>query len=131
MKDLGINVVRETVIYRLEDELKVLMQGTLTKEKICTAEGSAVVLKVFSITEKTPGASSGTKTTSIVAGMRVKTGSMRITTSLKDGEYLYRIKRKGLLIQDDVKATSLKRFKDSVEMVSFLLCHHVMLIFSI
>ena len=59
-KELDVRIVRDTVIYRLEDELKSTMENLMPKDKTLTREGLARVLKVFPIRyARLPGSAVG------------------------------------------------------------------------
>ena len=45
-KEMDVKIVRDTVIYRLEDELRAVMESHMPKERALTREGLAVVQKV-------------------------------------------------------------------------------------
>ena len=46
-KEMDVKIVRDTVIYRLEDELRAVMESHMPKERALTREGLAVVQKVI------------------------------------------------------------------------------------
>jgi len=109
--ELDVRVVRDNVIYRLEDELIATMEAHMPKEKISHLEGSAKVLKVFRLNDK--------KST-VVAGMSVVSGHMKNS----GGHHVFRVLRssKGsseatVLLDDFNGHSDLKRFKDTVHEV--------------
>jgi translation initiation factor IF-2 len=112
IKEAEVVVARDNIIYRLEEAVIAEMEKTLPKECIVTRQGTAQVLKVFVIKDKV-----GT----VVAGLRVKSGSIRLAasseTSAAKDDYRFRVYRRGTLICEDIKGVSLKKFKDSVEEV--------------
>ena len=97
---------RGIFIYRLEEELLKAMQETLVKEQKLVKEGTAVVQKVFNINDK-----SGT----VVAGLRVLTGKLKMKTSKED--VVYKVIRKNATVNDKLTASTLRRFKDIVSEV--------------
>lgn len=102
-KEMDIKIVRDTVIYRLEDSLVSTMESLMPKQRVLVKEGSAKVQKVFGLRNK-----QGTT----VAGLIVKEGTLRL-----GGTFVYRVTRKGNDVCDEVIATNLKRFKDDVNEV--------------
>eukprot|EP01041_Mallomonas_annulata_P010399 gene10399-21684_t len=99
-KEHDIRIMRDTVIYRLEDELKATMLSMMPRLRILHLEGTAKVLKVFVLNSKSP---------TTVAGTSVLTGS------LKSGHNMvYVHKRDGDVIKEDIPVVELKRFKDTV-----------------
>ena len=71
-------------------------------------QGSATVLQIFPLNDKS-GA--------VIAGLAVKTGRLR--TSGAHGTFVYRVIRDGEIIQDDITAEQLKRFKNVVHEVNY------------
>jgi translation initiation factor IF-2 len=109
-KQLDVKIFRDAVIYRIEDELKSLVESFLPKERIVTKEGSATVLKVFKMRD-------GKKT--VVAGLNVKTG--KLCSAAKDGDncrVFYKVVRGGqTVLEESLGKVDLKRFKDTVNEV--------------
>lgn len=102
-KEKDIRVFRDTVIYRLEDELKTVMASVLPKIRTLNMEGNAVVLKVFKLNDKSKR---------VVAGLKVKSGFLR--TGSGGSGFLFNIKRNGKVIKQELVKASLKHFKDTV-----------------
>lgn len=99
-KEQDVRIVRDTVIYRLEDELLASMTALMPRQRLLHSEGTAKVLKVFEFTDKSA---------TVVAGLSVLTGAMR---SGKD--VVYQVKRQGAVLSADLTEAALKRFKDTV-----------------
>lgn len=102
-KESDIKIARDTVIYRLEDELINKIESLMPKEKIMVQEGSATVQKIFNLNNKT-----GTT----VAGLLVQSGKLK-----SGANYIYSIMRNGVIVHSDAVALELKRFKDTVHEV--------------
>lgn len=126
MKELGVSVDRDTVIYRLEDGLKAAMQDMMPKERKEVSEGSAVVQQIFTLRDKAA---------SIVAGCVVKEGKLLTSGAKGDHTLMYRVTRDGysanveaeavegpdgvVFTEHDISSatTQLKRYKDVVTSV--------------
>ena len=108
-KELDVSIMRDTVIYRLEDSLRSAMQAQMPKERSLVREGSAKVQKVFQMRDK-----AGTA----VAGLIVNSGFLR--TGSANADIVYKITRQtGEIVLDEADGGSavLKRFKDTVHKV--------------
>jgi len=108
-KEHDVKIVRDTVIYRLEDALRLAMQTQMPKERSLVREGTARVQKVFSMRDK-----AGTA----VAGLLVQSGFLRTGSSSAD--IVFKITRQNgdtVLEEADGSSAILKRFKDTVHKV--------------
>ena len=108
-KELDVTIMRDSVIYRLEDSLRTAMQAQMPKERSLVREGSAKVQKVFTMRDKAATA---------VAGLIVQSGFLR--TGSANSEIVYKITRaNGEVVLDEADGISavLKRFKDNVHKV--------------
>ena len=108
-KELDVSIIRDTVIYRLEDSLRESMQAQMPKERSLVREGSAKVQKVFTLRDKTSTA---------VAGLIVQSGILR--TGSATINIIYKVTRaNGDVVVDETDGNSafLKRFKDTVHRV--------------
>lgn len=108
-KELDVAIIRDTVIYRLEDSLKDAMQAQMPKERSLVREGTAKVQKVFTLRDKTSTA---------VAGLIVQSGILR--TGSSNVNIVYKVTRAdGTIIVEETDGNSalLKRFKDTVHRV--------------
>lgn len=100
-KEQDVRIVRDTVIYRLEDELMASMTALMPKQRLLHPEGTAKVLKVFQFTDKNA---------TVVAGLSVLTGYLRAGKNM-----VYQVKRQGATVHSgELEEASLKRFKDPV-----------------
>ena len=102
-KESDIKIARDTVIYRLEEELIAKIESLMPKEKVTIQEGSAIVQKIFNLNNK-----SGTT----VAGLLVQSGKLKSGAS-----YIYSVMRNGTVTHADALAVELRRFKDTVHEV--------------
>lgn len=59
------------------------------------------------------------KTGSIVAGLRVTSGYMKVADQGSKEEYIFKLLRKGSIIEEKMTAKALKRFKDDVLQVIY------------
>ena len=102
-KQNDITIVRNSIIYRLEDALVEKMTSLMPQERILKEQGHATVEKIFNLNNKS---------NTTVAGLVVQDGS------LKSGPgYIYTIKRNGEITHEDAVAMELRRFKDVVKEV--------------
>jgi translation initiation factor IF-2 len=117
-KELDVKIVRDTVIYRLEDELRAAMESHMPKERSLVREGLAVVQKVFNLKGKQEGT---------VAGLVVQSGTLRHGAGSSSsggggggGQYVYRVIRGRATVPgaEELPASMLKRFKDTVHEVA-------------
>lgn len=109
-KELDVSIIRDTVIYRLEDSLRTAMQAQMPKERTLISEGNAKVQKVFVMRDKTATA---------VAGLVVQSGFLR--TGSANANVVYKVTRQNgemVLDEQDGSSAVLKRFKDTVHKVS-------------
>jgi translation initiation factor IF-2 len=102
-KEADIKIVRDSVIYRLEDELVAKIESLMPKEKVVVHEGSAIVKQIFNINNKS---------NTTVAGLLVQSGKLKSGSS-----YIYSISRNGVVTHSDAVAMELRRFKDTVHEV--------------
>jgi translation initiation factor IF-2 len=105
-KRSNVDVFKDSVIYRLEDELLVRLEALMPKERILTSQGTGKVLQLFPLNDKLK---------SVIAGMSVTSGTL---VSGKD--VVYRVKRGGkTVLEESVMGESgLRRFKDTVSQVT-------------
>ena len=115
-KELDVKIVRDTVIYRLEDELLAAMESHMPKERSLVREGLAIVQKVFSLKGKQEGT---------VAGLVVQSGTLRLGSGGGSGgggggHYVFRVVRGRATVPgaEELPASMLKRFKDTVHEVA-------------
>jgi len=99
-----VQIIKDSVIYRLEDAVKGLMESSLPKIRTLQSEGVATVLKVFHLNAKSPLS---------VAGVEVQSGSLKSGPNI-----VYSVIRKGAAICTEREIIALKRFKDNVNEVS-------------
>ena len=98
-----IKIVRDTVIYRLEDELINKIESLMPKEKKVIEEGTALVKKIFTFNNKA---------NTTVAGLVVQSGTLKTGS-----QYVFNILRNGEVKHHDAVALELRRFKDVVHQV--------------
>ena len=96
--DLGVEVRRYDVIYKITDDLKATLEGRLKPEESIVEVGMAMVLKTFSVSK-----------TGMIAGCRVMRGSIQ-------RECRMRVIREQTVI-GDYPIESLKREKDDAKEV--------------
>ena len=96
--DLGVEIRRYDVIYKITDDLKATLEGRLKPEESIVEVGMAMVLKTFSVSK-----------TGMIAGCRVMRGSIQ-------RECRMRVIRDQTVI-GDYPIESLKREKDDAKEV--------------
>lgn len=129
-KQLDMDIVRDDVIYRLEDALKTRIEELLPAERIETREGQARVLKVFKLKDKKNTVVAGS---SITHGrvttlnhlvkeenkaLQQQSGSSASSNSGARVNGFYRVIRQGTVIHEHpMSRIELKRFKDAASEV--------------
>lgn len=105
-KQANVDVFRDSVIYRLEDELLVRLEALMPKERLLTSLGTGKVLQLFPLNDKLK---------SVIAGMSVLSGTL-----MSGKDVVYRVKRGGkTVLEESVMGESgLRRFKDTVSQVT-------------
>jgi translation initiation factor IF-2 len=123
-KQLDVDIVRDDVIYRLEDALKHRIEDLLPQERVETKEGAARVLKVFQLKDSKNTVVAGS---SIVLGRvatlphLIKEENKKLghsnnawASSAAKVNGFYRVIRDGVVIHEHpMHRIELKRFKDS------------------
>lgn len=140
-KQFDVEVVRDDVIYRLEDALKARIEDLLPAERVETREGQAHVLKVFRIKDKKNTVVAGSSVAHgrfatfnhfvkeeqklQAAGAAAAAGGAALRASVAARvNGFYRVTRGDAVIHEHpIKGIELKRFKDAAsEVVAGLEC---------
>ena len=96
----GVDVRPYRVIYDVCDDIKKALEGLLAPEETIESRASAEVREVFHLSRKA----------GVVAGSYVKDG-------LLDRGHLVKIVRDGVIVREEARIASLRRFKDDVKEV--------------
>lgn len=138
-KQYDVEVVRDDVIYRLEDALKARIEDLLPAERVEKREGQAHVLKVFRIKDKKNTVVAGSSVTHgrfatfnhfvkeeqklQAAGAAGGAAALRASVAARVNGF-YRVTRGDAVIHEHpIKGIELKRFKDAAsEVVAGLEC---------
>jgi translation initiation factor IF-2 len=94
MKELGVVVERDTIIYRLEESLTQAMQSLMPKERKEVPEGTAVVQQIFQLRDK--------QSTS-VAGLMVRDGKLSTSAGKSGSPLVFKVTRKGFTSEEDLE----------------------------
>ena len=98
-EEKGVDIRQYKVIYDVTADIKKALEGLLVPDEVIESRGSLEVREVFRITK-----------VGLVAGSYVREGT--VATS-----HLSRVVRDGVLVRDNCKFDSIRRFKDSVKEV--------------
>ena len=99
-KQMDVQILRDSVIYRLEEGLIERMHALMPQERVMREEGVAKVQKIFNLNNKDA---------TTVAGLVVKDGMLR-----SGPDFVYTVKRGGEITHENATAMELRRFRDVV-----------------
>lgn len=98
-EDKSVQIRMYRVIYNLMEDIKAALEGLLEPEKKLERRGSAEVREIFKVSK-----------IGVVAGCFVKDGQFLRS-------HVVRVIRDGVVVRDEAKLSSLRRFKDDVKEV--------------
>ncbi len=105
----GVRISQGNIIYRLIEDAKEVFASFLPPSVVEQVQGSAKVQAIYELSSKV-----GKK---VIAGCRITDGILFLDKCEGGQKVTYRVVRGGQILSDDLRAESLKKFKEDVTQI--------------